>query len=224
MQSSRQIVVVGICRSGSSLTAALLQLLGVHMGSFFGRYTKAEAVRHSPTDVFEDRDFLRCNQAMLREAGATTLTMASPEAYVEATSQYAAMKELIAERNSRYSLWGWKDPRTLAVLQHWKKFLARPLYIITERSDSAVLRSLAHQGHSSADVLETVRRYAELARELLAGPERCIVARYELAVAKPDLYVNWLSEAIGVPMRQEAVKYIDRSKDHSGQEQKRRAR
>ncbi|NJK60916.1 MAG: hypothetical protein HC918_12650, partial [Oscillatoriales cyanobacterium SM2_1_8] len=57
------LVVAGMHRSGTSLTASLLQTLGTHLGQ-----TLVAADRHNPKGYFEDLDFVTLQRQMLTAA------------------------------------------------------------------------------------------------------------------------------------------------------------
>ena len=62
-RTAAPIVVAGMHRSGTSLVASVLSMLGVSLGS-----TLLGADRNNPKGYFEDTDFLRLNREMLAAA------------------------------------------------------------------------------------------------------------------------------------------------------------
>ena len=119
------IVVLGMHRTGTSMVSRLLQLMGVYMGSTDGHY--------------EDWDFVKLNIAVIAAAGGDTFRPGPQEAIDRVVGYEKYMQELVAERNAQHELWGFKDPRTLLVLAHWKKYLHNPVYILTARTQEAIL-------------------------------------------------------------------------------------
>src|SRR5689334_14926006 len=63
MPSTSPIIVTGMHRSGTSLTASLLSAAGVNMG---GNLLPADA--HNPDGYFEDVEFLELNRTILQQA------------------------------------------------------------------------------------------------------------------------------------------------------------
>ncbi len=211
---SRQIVILGMHRTGTSMIAGVLQLAGVHMGMFRGR-SGAEAARCNPKNFFEDRSFLDLNVAVLKAAGTSAFEMVPQSVIDKVTGHGQAMLELVEQRDAVYEVWGFKDPRTLLVLDHWKRYLGNPLLVLTVRSQAAILQSLSRRSSPTRDkALQTLERYDTLLLQILAGHREYIVMPYERTLQDPEHWIGELCEAVGVPMCQEAVDYVDPEKDH----------
>ncbi len=212
---SRQIVVLGMHRSGTSMVAGILQLLGVHMGTFRG-HSAAAATRHTPEAYFEDRAFSDLNIAVMNETGAGTFDMLPQSAFDKVEGFERDMVELVQQRDAEYELWGFKDPRTLLVWSHWCRYLSSPLLVLTTRSEEAILQSMSHRTLPSAEkARQTLERYGTLFRRLLIfGPREYIVLPYERILRHPEVWVGKLCKVVGVSLCQEAIEYVDSRKDH----------
>ncbi len=196
------------------MIAGVLQLAGVYMGTFRGR-SGAAAVRHSPRDFFEDSPFVDLNSGVIEAAEAATFRMVTQAVIDKVPGYEKAMLDLVEKRNAAHELWGFKDPRTLLVLAHWRRYLDNPLLVLTVRSQAAVLQSLSRRSRPARDEgLQTLERYDALLLEILAGHREYIVMPYEWILLDPEHWIGELCKAVGVPMCQEAVDYVDPEKDH----------
>ena len=113
------IVVAGMHRSGTSLTAGLLAQLGVEMGP---RLVPSDMA--NPRGYFEDLDIVHFHQRVFRESmpqgngghpdwGWTPTDVVGSE---EMASWAPTAARLVEHRARRSTMWGFKDPRATLVL------------------------------------------------------------------------------------------------------------
>jgi len=126
-------------RSGTSLTASLLQSAGVHLGNRLMGKDVGNSKGH-----FEDLDFVEFHQQVLKHhrasvAGWTTENSISVPAKYERVAQ-----NLLATRQE--TVWGWKDPRTTLFLDFWLRSIPDAKYLFVYRSPWKVLDSLFRRG------------------------------------------------------------------------------
>ncbi|MFQ3679488.1 MAG: FkbM family methyltransferase [Pseudanabaenaceae cyanobacterium] len=130
------LVVTGMHRSGTSLTASLLQTLGTDLGQ-----TLVAADRHNRKGYFEDLDFVTLQRQLLQVACPADVGGWPDWGWTEqeqlATEGWAAYREeaqrLIAARQERGHPWGWKDPRTTLLLDFWRELLPQARYLLVYR-------------------------------------------------------------------------------------------
>ena len=133
------VLPVGMHRTGSSMMANVLQVLGVQMNGFDDKHC-------------EDRDFVRLNRAILRSADGAWNAPPSPSALRE-HRQWAdqRIENLMSAKERLRALegthmWGWKDPRMCLLLKPlYGKALSRRTdvrYIWMQRSREHVCASL----------------------------------------------------------------------------------
>jgi len=133
--------ITGMHRSGTSLTAGWLQACGVPVLDGGG----VGAGRGNPRGHFEDADLVSAHDAALRAAvpgshGWLVYT-AAPLRFPPAT--LAPLRRLADARGERYALWGWKDPRTVLLLEEWKALRPALKTLLLWRSADEVVQSLA---------------------------------------------------------------------------------
>lgn len=143
IRQMQPLIILGMHRSGTSLTVRLLKDLGVHMGSFLSR--DAEAVH-----------FQKINRAIYRSAGSNwgevdRLIQAMESEKFVAENTQKALNTLFPARqflNSNRGIadyfgeivwdqirrgdtvwWGWKDPRTTLTFPIWLKIFPQGRYL-----------------------------------------------------------------------------------------------
>lgn len=138
---SLPIIIAGMHRSGTSLTASILQAAGVHIGEQL-----VGAGTGNPRGHFEDVDFWSLHQDILISQGITTegwttqTDVPVPQQFLE------RIEQLCDYRRSRWPIWGWKEPRTTLFLQFWKAYLPEARFILVYRSPWEVVDSLFTRG------------------------------------------------------------------------------
>jgi hypothetical protein len=143
-------------RSGTSVLAHLLSVLGVNMGE---RFRPPDA--HNPDGYFEDLDFRDLNQEILHAARGTWYQPPDPEAIIEALDVLDQQIAVLVARKNQ-GLWGFKDPRTCLTIPIIAPVLPRrTLYINLTRNREAVVRSLMRRA-ALRGYYETQRHWEDL--------------------------------------------------------------
>jgi hypothetical protein len=216
-EASRQIAVIGMHRSGTSLVVQLLAVMGAYAG-------KPDDL--SPPDVFNPRgywellDAITLNDDILGAAGAnwrepaeadlTRLTEAQQRRFVARASE-------ITRNLDAHGTWVVKEPRMTLVFPIWREVLERPLCILAWREPAAVARSLMHR--DGLPFVIGLALWEEYTRAMLAhtiGLPRILVA-YEDLIRDPAGCATELSRATGLhaPEESELRELVDPSLDHN---------
>lgn len=130
------LIITGMHRSGTSLTAALLQKLGVNVGE-----NLFPADRFNPRGYFEDVDFLEFQRQVLQKCcdpgdpgwhdwGWTVQETLQPELFCHYKDEALALLE---KRAHLTGIWGWKDPRTSLMLDFWHSLIPQAKYLFVFR-------------------------------------------------------------------------------------------
>ncbi len=134
------IIMTGMHRSGTSLTASLLQSAGVNIGDRLMAEDTGNAKGH-----FEDLDFVEFHQNVLQSQGISVAGW-TEQNQIQVQPQYlAAARNLILARQSQ-QIWGWKDPRTTLFLNFWGQLIPDAKYVFVYRSPWSVVDSLFRRG------------------------------------------------------------------------------
>src|SRR5262245_25912060 len=142
----RVICVLGMHRSGTSLVARMLNLLGVHLGPGERVLT---AGADNPKGYWEYRPFVDIDDEILARFGGRwdeppTLPPSWPEDPRLADLRDRA-RRLLAEDFADAPVWGWKDPRACLTLPFWQDVIGAMDYVVSVRNPCAVIASLARR-------------------------------------------------------------------------------
>lgn len=135
------LIVAGMHRSGTSLTASILQAAGVDIGE-----NLLESNAGNPKGYFEDEDFWRLHKEILQSQGLdpdgwTTLPK------VDVPEQFRKRAQGLCDRRLAKQIpWGWKDPRTTLFLEFWTSLLPHAKFIFPYRAPWEVVSSLFRRG------------------------------------------------------------------------------
>ena len=136
-------------RSGSSLTAKVLSILGVYLGE---DGDLAKPSEHNPKGYWEHESIIEINEAILSRMGfpfsGAGVEWRQQPAFPDAWEEDPRLNDLkeraieVIERDfSHHRVWGWKDPRTCFTLPFWQSILPRMHYVICIRSPLDVASS-----------------------------------------------------------------------------------
>ena len=191
---NQSVIITGMHRSGTSLTASLLHSAGIEIGDRLMLPSE-----WNPKGFFEDWDFVELHQAILRSQGI------SPEGWtkeklVEVQGQYlAAAQNLILARKNK-PIWGWKDPRTTLFLDFWLKLIPEAKFIFIFRSPWEVVDSLFRRGDFIFDTNPNfaVEQWSIYNRAILDFYERwhnqCLLLDIRSIISNPDVIINLIKQ------------------------------
>lgn len=157
--SSEPICVLGMSRTGSSLTARVLNLLGVYLGrpedllngeldqlAGEGAEVLARAKEANPAGFWEHYRVMRLNERILKAHGGSWRDPPDLPPGWEQSHRLDAEREeahsLLRETFAGRPLWGWKDPRNCLTLPFWERLVPRARYVICLRNPLDVASSL----------------------------------------------------------------------------------
>lgn len=132
------VMVVGMHRSGTSFLTGSLQQAGLELGKFSAWNP------HNLKGNRENLDIVAFNDAVLKARGFAWDN--PPTTRIEWTSdEYARARALIADFAGA-PRWGFKDPRSLLLVEGWRELLPGLLFVGIFRHPSAVVQSLQARG------------------------------------------------------------------------------
>jgi len=184
--ANRPLVICGMHRSGTSLTASLFGGAGVHLGDHL-----LGCDANNPPGHFEDVGILEFHRHALRVLGHNlegyvTRPLADLPVELEAEA-----RELIAERIQTPRFWGWKEPRTALFLDFWDRLLPNACYAFVFRKPWDVVDSLFRRGDAAfvvdprlaLDVWLTYNR--SIAEFITRHPTKCVLFEISQLIADP---------------------------------------
>lgn len=132
------VMVVGMHRSGTSFLTGSLQQAGLELGKFSA---------WNPHNLKGNRENLEIvafnDEVLLKRGFAWDNPPTAPVLWSD--EEYAAARELIAEYDG-VARWGFKDPRTLLLVEGWRHLLPELRFVGIFRHPTAVAQSLAARG------------------------------------------------------------------------------
>jgi hypothetical protein len=152
-----RVIVLGVMRSGTSLTAELIRVWGAYAGSEnelwksdindprgYG-YMEYIPLQNFNDELLDNNDRVPPPHQLLEEKAS------DPIFREKALKLLQDMDEQAAQNN--FDTWVWKDARLPLTLPFWVKFLKNPIYVITIRHPAEVALSSAKTEDFSQDNL-----------------------------------------------------------------------
>lgn len=197
----KTVVVLGMHRSGSSIVSAILERLGIQMGT--DAYGKTA---YNPTGHFEDRAVVELNISLLKAAGGSWQRPPSPERIVEVSEDFAgAMQALTSELKKGA---GFKDPRTSLTVEAWHQHLTNPHYIVCIRSEREIAESLRKRnGMPIQEGIALTRKYVSAIEGFLRNHSEApaLDVHYDDLVRAPSLQILAIADFLKISVDQKMI-------------------
>ena len=133
-EPGRVITVLGMHRSGTSSLVGSLEAAGLPLGDVQTRVAKANQKGHR-----EPNELIALHEDVLITSGGAWHL---PPAEVHWTDKQRQRRDEFIASRADLPLWGWKEPRTLLVLDGWLEALPELELVATFRHPLVVARSL----------------------------------------------------------------------------------
>ena len=147
------ICVLGMHRSGTSLSTRLLNLIGVDLGS--AEELTTEPAAYNPKGYWEHNVPTSISDAILHRYGGSwdkpPLLPPGWETAAAIDDLREHAQQLVQDQFAELQLWGWKDPRSCLTLPFWQRLLPDMRYIICLRNPVDVACSLEHRDSIAAE-------------------------------------------------------------------------
>ncbi len=212
-----QIIVLGMHRSGTSVVARLLNMMGAY---FAPENVMMPPTPENPKGYWERNDIVLLNEGILANLGATwnrmstlDLSRISEDLQQEFNKQaLAILQGLDANRP-----WMAKDPRFCLLLPLWLKLLEVPVFVYVYRNPIQTAQSLRSRDNFSIHYgIALWEKYNLHALTHSAGLPRILISFHEL-MADPVNTVKFLYEqlincdvqGLRLPSQKEILSFID---------------
>ncbi len=136
-ENNKILVILGMHRSGTSLTANWINACGLNLGDELYK-----ASEHNPKGYFEDIDFLQLHQSLLVKHSNDDSGHENIGYFNLDNKDFNQLKELVAEKSQKYEQWGWKEPRTCLFIEAYKELLPNATFLVVYRDCKEVVSSL----------------------------------------------------------------------------------
>jgi len=181
------VIVLGMHRSGTSCLAGCLERSGVFLGEV------SRANRHNAKGNHESPEIARVQEAILRASGGRWF--APPRRLEVGWWHRRVLAQHAAALQRENVTSGFKDPRTVLLLDAWLEAVVDPVLIGTFRHPAAVARSLQARGGMSAEQALGLWRHYNDALVEAHRHHGFPVVEYDLA--DPDRYCRDVAAAAG---------------------------
>lgn len=173
---SNPVIIIGMHRSGTSLVAGLLHILGVYVDPELSQQDNAE-ILSVPSSIArqngygEATSFRLLNEEIMAQSGANwdnvlpfmavrdqlIYAQRSVEAIVRA-SHSTLKQDYLSSLPENYSgHWGWKDPRNSLTLPYWLEVFPSAYLLHVTREVEGVVKSLMTRAQAQSQEVKTVR-------------------------------------------------------------------
>jgi hypothetical protein len=213
-EKSKLFLVLCLHRSGSSATAGVMNLLGVHMGDRL-----IQATKHNQKGHYEDVEFVQLNQEILRSVNSTWNKLSNLEKIPETKILGSKIRSFI--QKNKKPIWGLKDPRTLITFELWKPYLEEATditYVFVHRPFEASVRSLANRDRNTiggANLILTpyLKKLYHYRHNYDLPSEKIIDVSYQDILNNPETFVSQINNILGNPhdfRLKEASEFLDK--------------
>jgi hypothetical protein len=194
------ICVLGMHRTGTSLVAGMLGILGMELGP---DEDMMPATQDNPKGYWEQSSITNLNDALLEAFGGTWDAPPQLPAGWETSPHLEPMrstaKAALHERFAEAKVWGWKDPRNSLTLPFWQRLVPGLRYVICVRNPIDVAESLRAREGEDPPIehhLGNWLRYTASALEHTSGRPR-LVLLFEDLLRDPDRTLRALAKFAG---------------------------
>jgi hypothetical protein len=199
--AKRPICVLGMGRSGTSLTTALLGLLGVYLGP---EERMLEAVEHdNARGYWEQSEIYEINKEIMAAFGGSWESPPSLPRGWERSPNLAGTRDRASQLiddlfGACDGRWAWKDPRASVTLPFWRPLIGRMDYILCIRNPADVAGSLERRGGENADFEGSLGLWLHYVRAALhhTRGSRRLILLYEDYFAHTDLQIRRLNDFV----------------------------
>jgi hypothetical protein len=175
----RPVCVLSVGRSGSSLAARAMNLLGVHLGA---EEDLMGASEQNERGYWENMAIFRVNEALLEALGGSWYRPPELSSGWEHDARLDELREraldVVAGLARPERRWGFKDPRTIVLLPFWRQVIGEMDYVICVRRAHAFVRSVHELDPARTEPCASAQLWLEMnaaALEQTIGERRMLV-------------------------------------------------
>jgi len=200
---SPPVIVIGMHRSGTSMVAGMLSMIGVFMDPDFPFGSPGSGMAPGSqlrSDGYgESTAFRLLNEAIMARADANwfdvdpflaqrdrPLFARSSIARLQLATYGSLFRDHIGQHlDAAGGRWGWKDPRTSLTLSYWLQLFPHARLVHVRRSDEAIVNSLLRRAAQPSAGPPSPPHFSERAGRLFRSPAQLVNAVGRRAGLKP---------------------------------------
>lgn len=198
---SKQIVVLGMHRSGTSILSKILIQLGINMGGgdHIGDTSNVEG--HN-----EDVKLLAINDSILASLNSTWDNPPNKE-QIKIFEPFIH-KKYVSFVNGKNGLWGVKEPRLSLFAAEFNVLLSNPKYIYIVRNEDCVAKSLhVRDGMRLEKAIALKKRYDAGIIDFLSD-KNYLKIQYEDLIKDPFEVLNSICNFLELDLKESAISHI----------------
>lgn len=208
--NSPVLIITGMHRSGTSLTAAFLQTIGLDLGNNLlkGNYW-------NPNGYFEDIDFVEFQRTILQACSQSDETGFPDWGWKESeqlnrqklNTNIGSAKQLVKSRSNQLGLWGWKDPRTSLMLDFWNEIIPNARYLFVYRypwdvTDSILRLNIPFFSENPEACLKVWKFYNRHILEFYQKHyNQCLLVNLNTLLTSPSKVLELLTAKLNLPLK-----------------------
>jgi len=189
--SSKVLIITGMHRSGTSLTAQYLSECGLHIGSSLHNSDNSNA-RSAFDGHHEDEEFLELHKEILKAKRVFAFPTNDLRVPVQPNRQHTKKAIELISKRSHLSQWSWKDPRTTLFLNFWDDLILNSKYLFLFRHPLAVVDSLIRRNTNPKIVNKPIiglRSWIVYNKQIIKflekDRERCLILNIDDLIQQP---------------------------------------
>lgn len=209
LQKSVPLCITGMHRSGTSLTTSWFARCGLYVGEDLG-----PANQSNPKGHFEDQEFVLFQANAVGRVYPSSFGWKVTEPkflrFNEIEEQQA--REFLDKKSAEHQYWGWKDPRSVLFLEHWREISPETKFFLVWRSYVDVVESLLKRAKvqnidlTKVSLSQSIRIWAAYNRLVVEFkkqyPEAVLVSAQTIQTRSDDVF-KLLSEKLNVNLKYE---------------------
>ncbi|MFM6397676.1 sulfotransferase family protein, partial [Planktothrix sp.] len=204
-------IITGMHRSGTSLTASILQSAGVHIGRRL-----MESTEFNQKGYFENLDFFEFHLDAFRSQGVN-IDGWTLQDNLEIKEEFVDRAKELIEQNALSAVWGWKEPRTTLFLEFWAKLLPEAKFLLIYRSPWEVADSLYRR---QDEIFQTqpelaIKYWQHYNQKILnfynQEQHRCLLTNLHTIIQNQTAYIDTINQKFNVELSYPAPTAYDPS-------------
>jgi O-antigen biosynthesis protein len=202
LSNQNVLIIAGMHRSGTSLTASFLQSSGLDIGDNLMSSGEGNEKGH-----FEDLDFVHFHERVLYSQGMRTEGWTLSQR-INVQEQYIQQAQTLLEQRSSKVSWGWKDPRTTLFLDFWLGMIPNAKFVFIYRSPWETVDSLYRRNSTDETffnnpnfALELWMTYNQAILDFYRRyPERCLLANIQTVIHSFDTIIEQINQKLQIKL------------------------
>jgi hypothetical protein len=137
LMGNKVLIILGMHRSGTSLTAQWLYKCGLNIGDNLLAGNETNKDGH-----FEDLVFHDLHEEIFKTHNIPYGGFVNIEDFKPSAKEIESIKKVIDKKNNHHDQWGWKDPRTCLFINEYIRLIPNAQILILLRDYNQIINSL----------------------------------------------------------------------------------